>query len=145
MTPHELQQLLYQEIPITQAMAIEVQKLSKSDIEIKAPFEANKNIHQTAFAGSIYTTATLAGWSLLTNHLKQEGLKGSVVLGKAQINYLQPIKGDIIARTKLPSDEQLTLFEKQLNSKGRSKLKLLVEVIENEQVKASFEGAYAVL
>ncbi len=145
MKAEDLQNLLHKEIPITKALAIEVLDLELERIIIKAPFQQNKNIHNTAFAGSIYTTATLAGWSLVTNFLESNNLKGSVVLAKGEIKYLKPITGDIIARTTLGSEQALVKFNKQLESKGRARLSLIIDVIEDEQIKAQLKGNFAVI
>ncbi|NVK22888.1 MAG: YiiD C-terminal domain-containing protein [Kangiellaceae bacterium] len=145
MQAKQLEQLLHQEIPITQALQIKVEQLDQHSIKVLAPFDANKNIHNTAFAGSIYTTATLAGWSLLTNFLDEHQLQGSVVLAKGEIKYSKPINGDIVACCKLPENEDLELFRERLQSKGRARLTLIIEVKEDDCVKAQLEGSFAVI
>lgn len=145
MKAKQLEALLHKEIPITQALAIEVLELEPTNIIVKAPFAQNKNIHDTAFAGSIYTTATLAGWSLVTNYLQENNLSGSVVLAKGEVKYLRPIQGDIIAHAQLPDAETIASFNKQLNGKGRARLTLTIDVIEDEKVKAQLVGNFAVV
>lgn len=145
MKAKDLQQLLHKEIPITQALAIEVLELNTSHITVKAPFQENKNIHNTAFAGSIYTTATLAGWSLVTNFLECHDLNGAVVMAKGEIKYLKPITGDIVAQTNLGNEQEIEKFKRQLELKGRARLSLTIDVIEDEQVKAQLNGNFAVI
>ncbi len=145
MQAKQLEQLLHQEIPITQALAIEVLELEQKNILVKAPFDQNKNIHNTAFAGSIYTTATLAGWSLLTNYLKINDLPGSVVLASAEIKYQKPVNGDIIASCQLPNTDELSQFHQQLTKKKRGRLTLEIAVTEEEKIKAKFIGQFAVV
>lgn len=145
MKAQQLEQLLHKEIPITKALAISIAHLSLNEIFVNAKFEANKNIHNTAFAGSIYTTATVAGWSLITNYLDEEQLPGAVVLASAEIKYKQPINGDIFAKCLLPQKAAMQEFKSRLQKKGRAKIQLQVSLIEDEQVKAVFDARFAVV
>ncbi|NVJ68455.1 MAG: YiiD C-terminal domain-containing protein [Gammaproteobacteria bacterium] len=145
MKPVELEKLLHQEIPITQALAIQVIELEVNQITIKAPFEQNKNIHNTAFAGSIYTTATLAGWSLVTNFLKDKNLDGSVVLAKGEIKYLKPINGDIVAHTEFANQSDLEKLQAQFENKGKARINLTINVIEDEIIKAQLNASFAIV
>lgn len=144
MTPQKLENLLHQTIPLAKAMAVEVVKASDSLITIKAPFAQNKNIHNTAFAGSIYTTATLTGWSLLTNFLDENNLSGSVVLASADIQYRKPIQGDIIASCSLSSEQQKKL-KKNLHTSKTVKLPLALVITDNEQKVVKFTGTFAIV
>ncbi|HEY9030499.1 MAG TPA: YiiD C-terminal domain-containing protein [Kangiella sp.] len=141
----ELQQLLYKEIPITQALQIKVDNLTSNSIQVSAPFEANKNIHNTAFAGSIYTTATLAGWSLVTHLVQQRQRLGSVVLASATIRYSKPINGDIVASCKIADPDIIDHFLKRFDSRGRGRLSLEIDVIEAGESKATMQADFAVL
>lgn len=141
----ELQQLLYKEIPITQALQVQVDNLTSNSIQVSAPFEANKNIHNTAFAGSIYTTATLAGWSLVTHLVQQRQRTGSVVLASATIRYSKPINGDIVASCKIADPDIIERFLKRFDSRGRGRLSLEIDVIEAGESKATMQADFAVL
>ncbi len=143
MNEKELEQLLHLEIPITQALGISVLKLDEQRIEVSAPFENNKNIHNTAFAGSIYTTATLAAWSLMTNFAKLKDLQGAVVLAKGEIKYLKPINGDIVAHSALPESSDIESFITQLENKNSGRMTLKVLVKEDGVSKARFIGQFA--
>lgn len=145
MNTTELQQLLYKEIPITQALQVQVDNLTSNSIQLSAPFEANKNIHNTAFAGSIYTTATLAGWSLVTHLVQQHQRQGSVVLASATIRYSKPIEGDIVASCQVSDPEVIERFLKRFDSRGRGRLSLEIDVIEAGESKASMQADFAVI
>lgn len=145
MTPSELEALLHKEIPITQALGITILELSEQKITVKAPFSENKNIHNTAFAGSIFTTATIAGWSLVSNYLDINELAGAVVLANAEIRYLKPINGDILASTELPEKDDVEKFHHQLLNKKRSKISLTILIEEDKKVKAKLIGDLVVI
>ena len=86
-----LQTIWHREIPITEAMGIQIYQYTGRTFEVRAPLARNINVHQTMFAGSIYTLATLAGWGMIQLHLQEEGLTGGIVLADGHIEYKAPI------------------------------------------------------
>ena len=65
--------LLHREIPISAFMQVRVEHLDGESIRLTAPFEPNRNIHGTGFAGSLYTLCVLTGWGLVSAWLKAQG------------------------------------------------------------------------
>lgn len=145
MTPTELTCLLHQEIPLTQALGLAVEMAERNRIRVRGPFENNRNLHGTVFAGSIYCFATLAGWCLVHNYCRERGLNASVVLRHADIRYQRPLTGNPIAEAWLPDPAEVEAFLHGLHSKGRSRLVVPAELKEGEQVAARFHGEYVAL
>ena len=145
MNNKQLESLVHKEIPITQALDIRIEDLTEHSIRVEAPFEANKNIHNTAFAGSIYTVATIAGWSLVNSLAANHGLEGSVVLAKADIQYKKPINGDIVAQCAVDDVATIDNFVHSFHRKNRSRLTLDIEVIEDDAVKALLHANFALV
>lgn len=125
----QLQTLLYREIPVSRAHGISVTRLSEHCIEISAPLAPNRNIHQTAFAGSIFTVATLAGWSMLNSHLWRHDIQADVVLSKSEIRYMRPVNRDFTATCTLPEADILENFLSVLSSKKKSSISLVIRII----------------
>lgn len=145
MTPSELTHLLHQEIPLTQALGLAVEMAENNRIRVIGPFEPNRNLHGTVFAGSIYCFATLAGWCLVHNYCHQLGLNASVVLRHADIRYQRPLTGNPMAEAWLPDPAEVEQFLHGLRSKGRGKLLVPAELKEGELVAARFHGEYVAL
>ncbi|MBO0246698.1 YiiD C-terminal domain-containing protein, partial [Vibrio sp. Vb0592] len=61
----------------------------------------NLNPHNTLFAGSAFTLATLTGWGMAWLLLKERGLKGDIVLADSNIRYRHPVDKTPIASTSL--------------------------------------------
>ncbi|GAA4361357.1 YiiD C-terminal domain-containing protein [Kangiella marina] len=141
----QLEQLVHQEIPITKALDIRIEELTSNSIQVMAPFDANKNIHNTAFAGSIYTVATIAGWSLVSSLATTHQLDGAVVLAKAEIHYKKPINGDIVAQCRVEDDEKLSTFVSSFKRKKRARISLTVNVIEDSVIKAVLQANFALV
>ena len=141
----ELEQLLKKEIPITNAINISVESLSQQEITISAPIMENKNVHNTAFAGSVFTIATLAGWSLLTNYLQENSINASVVMAEGSIKYKRPINGDIQAHCEMPSSKIIEEFTQRFKLKGRARMDLQINLIEDGSNKAQLTGQFAAI
>jgi len=131
---------LHQHIAPSGLLAMQVQQISATNVNLSAPVAGpNINIHHTAFAGSIYSVCTLAGWSLAHHRLCLEGIHADVVMGKAEITYLAPIKESIDARISVDEADMQVWIDK-LNNKGKGAIAARVEAVEDGQVKAVLEG-----
>lgn len=141
-SPTELTALLHQEIPLVQALGLAVEKAEANRLRLRGPFEANRNLHGTVFAGSIYCFATLAGWSLVHDYCQRQQLPAAIMLRHADIRYLRPLTGSPVAEAWLPEPEEVEQFLHGLRSKGRARLLVPAELKEGEQVAARFLGEY---
>ena len=131
---------LHQHIAPSQLLAMQVQHISATEVTLTAPVAGpNINIHHTAFAGSIYSVCTLAGWSLAHHRLCLAGINADVVMGTAEITYLAPIKESIDARISVDEADMQQWIDK-LNAKGKGAVAARVEAIEDGEVKAVLEG-----
>ncbi|MAD76256.1 MAG: thioesterase [Rheinheimera sp.] len=90
-----------QTIPLSQYMQLEITDFDGYALNCSAPLAPNINLHQTMFAGSIYTLATLTGWGMLYMQLQAAGLQGAQVLANATIRYRRPVAGAPQARCQL--------------------------------------------
>ncbi len=87
----------------------------------------NTNIHGTAFAGSLYAIQALTAWGLLYLELHSHGLgASSIIHAHGQIDFAQPVRGDIVAVSKLPSIDIDTL-----QTTGKIRLELHSAVLVN--------------
>jgi thioesterase domain-containing protein len=121
-------------IPISAKMDFRVRELTAQSIVVTGGGAENINVHNTAFAGSIYAICTLAAWGLTFSKLP----KGSaLVMAKAEIEYLRPVQGEIVAGAIL-QEEQVKLFIQTLDNQGRARLILEVEVKNQHQLAVKF-------
>lgn len=130
--------LLHREIPLSATMQVRVEHLDGERIRLAAPFEPNRNIHGTGFAGALYTLCVLAGWSLVSAWLKAHGLAAAVVAHKAQIEYKAPVRGALGADCVLPGEAEMAIFAQRLAARGKARLPLLVTMGEAVLFQADF-------
>ena len=135
-----LQDTIRNTIPLSQHMGYSIDSLSEHSISVSAPLENNVNIHGTAFAGSIYSVATLTAWALVYHILQNHQPDASLVLGEGQIKYRAPIKDNLQCHAEI-SDAEHQEFLSALKEKRRSRL--IVKVNINDA--AYWEGKLAAI
>lgn len=139
-----LQESLYRDIPLTRHLKLHMNSYDAQRLKICAPLTENSNHVGTAFAGSLNSVVTLAGWSMLWLLLKELGVDGEIVIQDSTCNYLEPVTKDFYACCYKPDSEQVRKFEKTLKKRGRARLELQAEIIEDGVVRVSFKGRYVV-
>ncbi|NKB35788.1 MAG: DUF4442 domain-containing protein [Gammaproteobacteria bacterium] len=141
----QLQKIIYDTIPLGKASQLQVAELNANSIRIEAPVPGiNSNIHNTAFAGSIYSACALTAWGLVHNRLLQEEIKAEVVIAQAEIKYEKPILKNIIAHAHLEETGFLE-FKNKLLKKGKARLSVTVKASEDDTIQAQLDANIAVL
>ena len=134
MNAEQLQQRICQGIPLANHMGFRVCELDANKITVSANQEANINVHGTAFAGSLYSVCTLALWGLVTARLPSHA---ALVLAEGQIQYRQPVLGDIVAHCEI-IEQQMDGFLSDLQAQGKVRLNATVVVPSAEGVAAQY-------
>lgn len=137
-----LSQTWQQGIPLSEFMQLQVQSFDGHQLQCKAPLAPNKNPHQTMFAGSIYSMATLTGWGMVFLQLKALGLQGDIVLADAQIRYLAPVHHAPAAQVNLL---QLKGDLTPLARGQKVRQHLTVHIMDGDKKVGEFEGRFVVL
>ena len=140
----ELQETFYREIPITKQLGIIVENYDGEHLTLKAPIGANINHKHTAFAGSLNSLVTLAGWGLLWLMLKELDIAANIIIQDSTCNYLRPVTRDFSASCRKPDPANINKFEKTLRTRGKARLELLSEIHEAGKAAVSFKGRYVI-
>lgn len=122
------QKRIYEEIPLSRGLGIELHSWDGSSLLLSAPLAPNINHQGTGFGGSVYSVAVTAAWGLTELALADLGLKGNVVVQTGSIDYLEPVASDFYAICRLPGDEIPERFRKSLARHGKGRLDLTTEV-----------------
>jgi len=134
---YQLEKEIHQHIPLSQAMGFHIEKLSRQEILVTAPLDANANIHNTGFAGSIYSLGVLSAWGLIKHCLTESGLNALPVLSKASIQYKKPILNQICCACFLSEENEQSFLDKL---KKQHRAKIVLKVICGENAEAVLEA-----
>jgi thioesterase domain-containing protein len=142
----DLQAMLEREIPMCALMGIRVHEGAADGLVMRMPLDPNRNHQQTAFAGSLSTLCTIAGWGSVYLLLRELNRSGSIVIRRGAIRYQAPVtSSDILARVLPVTPEARQYFLEMLDDKGQAKLDLTVEVAGSDGPAVTFHGSYVVL
>ncbi|MDN3653725.1 bifunctional GNAT family N-acetyltransferase/hotdog fold thioesterase [Thalassotalea ponticola] len=135
-----LERVWHKTIPLSKFMQIKPCSVIDGALTTCADRQANLNLHNTMFAGSVYTLATLTGWGQVYLLLADAMLDGDIVLADASIEYRKPLHGFPTART-LEQDGNIGLLE----SKNKARIHVQVGVFDGDNQVATFRGKYVIL
>jgi len=137
-----LQETLAHEIPITQHLNIRVVSYDQSGLVLQAPLAPNINHKHTAFAGSLNSVVTLAGWGLLWLILQELEISARVVIQDSTCSYLLPINDDFSAYCARPTQNQIDRLAEGLRKRGKARIELHTEIHNGPTIAVSFSGRY---
>lgn len=112
------------------ALGIRVHEFDETQgtyLALEAPLRCNTNVHQTAFAGSLFSIGVLSSFYLARQYMQTQGIlpQYRLVARSATIRYRRPVTSQtIIAKSVLPDQDAFTLeaFCEQLERTGKATL-----------------------
>jgi thioesterase domain-containing protein len=139
----ELQAAWHTDIPPAAAMAIAVADYDGQTLTVRAPLAPNRNVHGTAFAGSLFSVCVLTGWGATWLALRQRGLAGTIVVAHSEIKYRKAVTGDIVCRCA-PEPGVVTAALAEFPRTGRASLPLACRIEAADKLAVAFDGTYVV-
>ena len=123
----ELQEIMHELIPMSRFMGVEVSEYKRDTLTLTAPLSKNINHQQSAFGGSIFALAALAGWGILQLKLRELDLDCNIVVSDAKAKFLKPIREDLVCKAKL-NHSHIRLL-KEINKSGSAVVELDTEFL----------------
>lgn len=141
--PEDLRQHLHtvwqQNFPLAVAMGLSPAQYRQGFLQSHAPLAANTNIHNTAFAGSLYAVQAMTAWGLLYLELHRAGLDASIIHGEGNIKFSRTIKTDLVAQIDMADIQQ---YVDEVRDTGKTRLQMETQVIADGEVCSAFSGSY---
>jgi thioesterase domain-containing protein len=139
----ELATTWHRDIPLAAAMQIRVDSYDGRTLTVRAPLPPNRNLHGTAFAGSLYSACVLTGWGATWLALREHGLEGMIVVAESSIEYRKAVGGDLVCHCT-PDAAVLHAGLDKLRESGRARFELACSIESNGQRAVRFTGEYVV-
>ena len=141
-----LQTLWHTHFPLSKLMDVSVLSYEQHVLTTYTRLTPNTNIHNTAFAGSLYAIESLTAWGLLYLELKQAGFDASIIHASGRIDFVTPVHEDIVAITDFDGHERCFT---DLAHAGKARLSLKTQVYGASDAARTnpashFEGLYVV-
>jgi thioesterase domain-containing protein len=139
----ELELTWHRDIPLAAAMSIGVASYDGRTLAVRAPLPPNRNLHGTAFAGSLFSTCVLTGWGAVWLALRERGLSGLIVVADSTIHYRKAVAGELVCRCT-PDAEALRAGLEQFATARRGSFDLACAIDHADQRAVTFTGRYVV-
>lgn len=140
----ELQSTWFAEIPLVAALGVEIiEYTDDGELRVRAPLDPNRNVHGTAFAGSLYSVCVLTGWGSTWFALRLAGLAGQIVAAESRIEYRKAVAGEIVCSCR-PDPDSLARSVEELRAAGRTSLTVVCGIDSNGKRAVTFAGTYVV-
>ena len=139
-----LEIFLHEMIPLARAMGVKIALSDENKLELTAPHEPNRNSLNTAFGGSLVALATLAGYGVMWELMRNEKAEWRIVVKDSKTAYRKPVLGELRAICERPTKAALEEFKLALARYGQAKLKLRAAVVEKGSVAVDFQAAFVV-
>jgi thioesterase domain-containing protein len=139
----ELLSTWLREIPLAAAIGVEITACTASELVVRAPLAPNRNLHGTAFAGSLYSVCALTGWGTAWLAVRRAGLSARIVVAESTIAYRKAVPGEIVCRCVLAEADASAAIGR-LGAAGRATLPLVCTIDAGDKPAVRFEGTYAI-
>jgi len=139
----ELQATWLREIPLAATMAVEVASCTREELAVRAPLAPNRNLHGTAFAGSLFSLCALTAWGAVWLALRRRGLDGVLVLADSRIRFRRAVSGELVCRCR----PDLAAVERSLagfDATQRTIFTLVSTIDQDDKNAVTFNGEYVV-
>jgi thioesterase domain-containing protein len=135
-----IQQYLYEHIPLSRAMGVEVVEAAPDRVRLSAPLAPNINHRETVFGGSASALCILSAWALIHFRLQSEGFVSRVVIQNNTMTYDKPILSTFEANCILDDQAKWKKFVNTLSKKRKSRVSLSSSLEYGGEKVGSFEG-----
>ena len=140
-----LKNYLYENIPLSLALGVEVVQAEKAKVILKAPLAPNVNHQKTVFGGSLHALATLASWSLVFLNLQEKKIDSEIVIASSKIKYMRPVTEDFEAVSFLEQEGNWKRFEEMLKRFKKAKISLKAHIFQDGKLAVDYEGEFAAI
>lgn len=138
----ELQERWAAHIPISEKMGIKVLQYTGYQFQCGAQLNPNLNPHNTLFAGSAFTLATLTGWGMAWLLMRERNLDGDIVLVDSRIRYRHPVVHNPVASTSL---DGISGDLDRLESGRKARIVVNVNIASGDVDAVTFIGTYMLI
>ena len=141
----DITKLLHSELPLTNAMGVELTAWDGSTVQLTAPLAPHVNHTATAFGGSIASLAILPGYTPLFLVLRDRALLAHILIQKSALDFVRPIDTTFTAIATLPAAAELDAFLTTLQQKRRSRITMDSRILTKDMLAATHTGLYVAI
>lgn len=141
-----LNRFINKHLPLVSAMGASIKHYDAASFIIDAPINLNHNDKMTAFGGSLYCLCITNAIGLVFLKCFERGINPDLVVSHAEIDYILPVKKDLIESTCIsPNETRWDEFFSKYHDKGKAGISLKAKIMVGDEVAVSFSGRFAII
>lgn len=145
MSEESLKDYLYNHIPLTKAMEVEVGARTSSSLSLRAPLGPNINHRETVFGGSASALCILSAWSYIHCRLREHPeIRPRIVIQRNSMEYLKPVLGEFEATCTLHQEKDWAFLIRCLKRRRVGRIQLTSELTSGRESVGAFEGSFVI-
>jgi len=138
-------QLIRTDIPLSNAMQLEIIGYQNNCLTARAPLAPNSNDKGTAFGGSQAALMTLVAWGVVWLETRKAGINCDIVIHKGEINWLLPLDDEIHIQCQVPQANVLQKFLQDIRLRGKGAIHLQVTTSDGTNTTSEFNCRYVAI
>ncbi len=136
---------IHQDIPLTEAMAWQVDEINSDHLIASAPLQPNINDKGTFFGGASAALMTISGWAFIKFNLEQRGLQHDVVIHKSQNGWNRPQTDTLHMVIESAEPIDWSQVSEKLAQNKNIRIRLLCQSGHGEDVTTRMKADYAII
>lgn len=128
----KLQDFLYQEIPLTKDMKLELVKFDGFTLQVKAPLINNINDKGSVFGGSSSALMIIAAWSLIRLNCQDNEIQADIVIHKNETIWQKAMYSDLTINTRFQNGPDFQQIKVLLDSNKHKRVTCLIELVDDD-------------
>jgi thioesterase domain-containing protein len=144
----DLEEYIYEHIPIVKTNNFKIQVLEENTIQVKGSYKEHINHRNSVFGGSLGTALTLSAWGYVRQLMEANNIKKSIiVIKKQEVEYPKPVTKDFISLSRPIDQDALNKALAMLRKFNKCRLYIEAYVThENEtEILTTFKGEFVVV
>ncbi|MCF6226098.1 MAG: thioesterase domain-containing protein [Xanthomonadales bacterium] len=138
-------QLIRTDIPLSNAMQLEIIGYQDGCLSARAPLAPNINDKGTAFGGSQAALMTLVAWGVVWLETRKAGINCDIVIHKGEVSWLMPLDDEIFIQCLLPPPKTLQKFLRDIHLRGKAAIHLQVSTSNGKDITSEFNCRYVAI
>ena len=131
------------QVPMATGIDLRPGPVTARTVALWMPLGPNVNDKGTAFAGSLASLCTVAGWAAVCLECREAGIAVDVAATEGRIRYARPVTArEVYAECRRPDAVDRDRFLSLLLETARARLTLTVHVEADGLVAVRYQGTY---
>lgn len=141
-----LQDFLYENIPLTKAMALQPESITDSKITIKAPLANNINDKGSVFGGSSSALMIISAWSLIKILCDSHKIDADIVIHENICKWHKPLYDELTIEAELDDSYDFEQVRDKIENNRHFRINCDIKLLDNQrEIYSTMTARYVII